>query len=161
MSFLRPLADGVSSITSKTFSRKFVSLSRILSSWPDIVGHDMAGRAQPVKLNYRKPKDSKESPKATLEIAVSSADSVTLHYQTDLILERINQIFGERWITSIRFVHQAANKPDESEPPPIVKTLSAQDEATVSASLDGIEDPDLRKQLEMLGHAVLRKKRPV
>ncbi len=159
MSFLRPLSEGVSALTSKTFSRKFVSLSRILSHWDDIMGPEMAGKTQPVKVRYRKPKDAKSNPQATLDIAVSSADSVALHYQVELILERINQVFGERWITGLRFVHQPSNTDRPDDIPLPKRQLNKGEQERLESILLGVQDDNLRKQLEKLGQAVLRKSR--
>ena len=159
MSFLRPIADSVASITKGTFTRKFISLGRILSSWEEIVGPEMAGRAQPLKLHYRKPKTAKDQPQASLDIAVSSADATSLHYQKDLILERINQLFGERWVTAIRFVHVAANEADLPEAASI--PLSEDDKAALNQSLSAIEDDEIRKRLEKLGQGVLRKRNKI
>ena len=159
MSFLRPIADSVASITKGTFTRKFISLGRILSSWEEIVGPEMAGRAQPLKLHYRKPKTAKDQPQASLDIAVSSADATSLHYQKDLILERINQLFGERWVTAIRFVHVAANEADLPAVPQA--PLSEGDKAALNQSLSAIEDDEIRKRLEKLGQGVLRKRNKI
>ncbi len=160
MSDLRPISDSVASLTKGTFTRKFISLGRILSSWSDIVGPDMAARTQPVKLHYRKPKDAKDKPQASLDIGVSSADAAVLHYQKDLILERLNQIFGERWITAIKFVHQAANT-DDLAPAAPQKPLSAADMAQIDEVVASVEDPEIRKRLEKLGQGVLRKRNKI
>ncbi len=161
MSDLRPISDSVASLTKGTFTRKFISLGRILSSWSDIVGPDMAARTQPVKLHYRKPKDAKDKPQASLDIGVSSADAAVLHYQKDLILERLNQIFGERWITAIKFVHQAANNSSDIVPSAPQKPLSAADMAQINEVVAAVEDPEIRKRLEKLGQGVLRKRNKI
>ena len=57
MSDLRPLTASVSRLTSETFSKKFVALGRILNNWDDIIGPELAVKAQPVKIHYRKPKE--------------------------------------------------------------------------------------------------------
>jgi hypothetical protein len=162
MSDLRPLADSVAKLTKETFSRKFVSLGRILSQWDDIVGPAMAVKAQPQKIHYRKPKNATEAPQATLDIAVSSADATTLHYQKDLILERLNQLFGEKWITGIRFVHVSPTSPEKNSgltssvlPD---RPLTQEENGRLNESLSEIDDPDLRKRLESLGRSVLRKR---
>jgi hypothetical protein len=161
MSSLRPLSDSVATLTKGTFARKFISLGRILSSWSDIVGPDMATRAQPLKIHYRKPKSEKEKPQASLDIAVSSADATLLHYQKDLILERINQIFGERWITAIRFVHIAANEAENPSGEQAISPISEADKEALTVSLAGVEDEDIRKRLERLGQGVLRKRNKI
>jgi len=162
MQDLRPLAASISKLTSQAFARKFVALGKILSQWEDIVGAEMASKTQPVKLHYRKPKTRAEKPQATLDIGASSADAAILHYQKDLILERLNQLYGERWITAIRFVHMAANgcagdwgayTPNRSSP------ISVEERDTIQPVLKDVEDDELKACLEKLGKSVLRKER--
>lgn len=157
MSDLRPLNASISRLTSETFSKKFVALGRILNNWDDIIGSELAVKAQPVKIHYRKPKDKSEKPQATLDIATTSADATTLHYQKDLILARINQIFGDNWVTAIRFVHLPANTVE-----PAYKRLAPlkeEDIAAIHAVLEGIEDEEIRIRLEKLGQSILRKEK--
>jgi len=159
MSDLRPLTASVSRLTSETFSKKFVALGRILNNWDDIIGPELAVKAQPVKIHYRKPKEKGENPEATLEIAASSSDATVLHYQKDLILARINQIFGDSWIKSIRFVHIASNSDQNDVNFAYKAPLKPEELSRINTALDGIDDEDLRKQLEKLGQSVLRKER--
>jgi hypothetical protein len=159
MSDLRPLATSISQLTSATFSKKFVALGRILNNWNDIIGPELAVKAQPVKIHYRKPKDKDDKPQATLEIAATSSDATVLHYQKDLILARINQIFGDSWITAIRFSHIAANTEAGfatfSRPSPVTQ----RDLEELNQFLSDIDDEDLRNRLEKLGQSVLKKER--
>lgn len=159
MSDLRPLNASISQLTSATFSKKFVALGRILNNWNDIIGPELAVKAQPVKIHYRKPKQKGDNPEATLEIAASSADATVLHYQKDLILARINQIFGDSWIKSIRFVHIASNSDDADGIFPYSAPLNSEEIGRITSALNGIDDDELRKQLEKLGQSVLRKER--
>ena len=153
---LKPISDSVSKLTKETFSRKFVSLARILSQWDDVVGAEMAGKCQPVKLHYRKPKSANEKPQATLDIAASSADATVLHYQKDLILERINQLFGDKWVTGVKFVHIPFNTKKTSQTPK-PRMPTEEDISNLKASLDYIDDEDIKKRLERLGQGILRK----
>lgn len=153
---LKPISDSVAQLTKSSFSRKFVSLSRILTQWEDIVGEEMAGKTQPAKLHYRKPKAANESPKAILDIAASSADATVLHYQKGLILERINQLFGESWVTDIKFVHIPVES-KKSAPRPQSRTLTQEEIAELRATLEVVEDEEIKKRLERLGQGVLRR----
>ena len=161
MSDLRPLSASISQLTSATFSKKFVALGRLLNQWDDIVGPEMAVKTQPVKIHYRKPKTKGETPQATLDIAASSADAAVLHYQKELIMERINQIYGDRWIHGIRFVHVAGNSNEQAATlaKSALKPLSEADKQELAAFLSMIDDEDLRIRLEKLGQSVLRKER--
>lgn len=160
MSDLRPLSSSVSKLTSATFSKKFVALGRVLNSWDDIIGPEMAVKAQPVKIHYRKPKTPADKPEATLEIAATSADAALLHYQKDLILARINQLFGDQWITGLRFVHIAANTENKYAPSrKFSAPLPQADLESLKTDLSGIEDEEIRNCLEKLGQSVLKKER--
>lgn len=137
-----------------------MALGRILNQWDDIIGPELAVKAQPNKIHYRKPKTPQDKPQATLDIAVSSADATLLHYQKDLILERLNQLFGENWITAIRFVHLATNENAEMRGLP-QKTirLDPTEIANLKGFLSVIEDEDLKKRLEIMGQSVLKRLR--
>lgn len=158
MSYLKPISDSVAKLTKESFSRKFVSLSRILTQWEDIIGKDMAGKCQPIKLNYRKPKSKNDKPQATLDIAASSADAAVLVFQKTLILERINQLFGDNWVTDIKFDHLAARDTKKASERKVKPLLTPEDMQNLSATLGSIEDEELKKRLERLGQGVLRKR---
>lgn len=160
MSDLRPLSTSVSKLTSETFSKKFVALGRVLNNWNDIIGPEMAVKAQPVKIYYRKPKVTGDKPEATLEIAATSSDATILHYQKDLILARINQLFGDQWITGLRFVHVAANTENPYAPSrKLAAPLPQADLDSLKQDLSQIEDEEIRNCLEKLGQSVLKKER--
>ncbi len=153
---MRPLSESTSRIAGKSFERKYIALGRIVNAWNQIVGEGFAAKAQPVKINYRKKERGKKA-EARLDIAVSSAEATLLHYQKDLILERINQVFGDRWITDIRFVNVPANskflKPKKKTP----KKLNEEEQNNLSNVLQGVEDEDIRERLEALGQFVITK----
>ena len=158
---MKPLSHSAARIAGKSFERKYVALGRIVKAWAQIVGTDLASKAQPVKINYRKRERGKAN-EARLDIAVNSADATILHYQKDLILERINQVFGERWVTDIRFVHVPTDstvlKPSSARQHP---GLSDQEQETLQGVLGGmlqdVEDADIRERLKTLGTSVITK----
>jgi hypothetical protein len=150
---MRPIIESTSRIVSQNLSRKYIALGRIVSQWSDIMGADFADKAQPVKLNYRKHKDGK-NPSATLDIATTSAHATVLSYQKGVILERINRLFGDQWITDIRFVATTANNPlPEKKKPP--RLLTESQKKSLSDMLDPIEDQDMKIKLEALGKAIM------
>lgn len=169
---LTPLSSGIAKITAQTCSRKFVALGRILTQWVEIVGEEMAGKTQPVKILYRKPKSSQEKPQATLEIAASSADAAILHYQKELLIERINYLFGNSWINQIRFVHVAGNSNNQNSgiedrldflkrqklsQVPLATEKIQKLRRELDENLGPCEDEELRSLLEKLGQSVLKK----
>lgn len=153
---MRPLSEATSRIAKTSFSRKYIALGRIVNCWEEIVGADLADKAQPVKINYRKQRHRREKPDAILEIAASSAYATTLHYQKDLILERMNRIFGEQWITDIRFVPMTGNMASPKIKK-IRRPLTQPEINNLSGLVASVMDSDIKERLERLGQHVLMK----
>lgn len=154
---MRPLSESTSRVAGKCFERKYISLGRIVKHWSDIVGQRLADKAAPVKIHHRPARQGK-SAQNSLDIAVDSANATALHYQKDLILERINQLFGEEWITAIRFVHipvnQSALKPSVIKPP-----LSEAEKKLLSDTVSRITDSEIQERLLSLGEAITQKEK--
>jgi len=156
---MKRLSDAVAPVTSRSFERKYIALGRIVKCWPDIIGKQLAVKAQPVKIHYRKATQNKKA-SATLEIAVSSADATLLHYQKDLILQRLNHLFGDSWITAIKFVPIADNDQIRFKAPrrnAAKRPLTQAQKKTLSAVLEDIEDNDILSSLSSLGEHVMMK----
>jgi hypothetical protein len=154
---MRPLSEATARIAGKSFERKYIALGRIVKSWREIAGENLADKIQPVRIVYRKPKPGGKTGStdgALLEIAASAADATLLHYHKDLILERINQIFGERWVTAIRFVQTAANSPPPSRKK-AQKPLTNPEKKHLSDMLRDVADLEIRRRLENLGGAII------
>lgn len=154
----RLLSESIPAIAGKAFGRKYIMLGRLVTRWEDIVGADMAAKTHPVKIRYYKAKKQAKDAQATasLDIAASTADATLLHYQKDLILERINQIFGNRWITAIRFVPKAAE--ELKAPPKRPKLLTEAEKTYLSGMLGTVQDDAIRDRLKTLGAAIMQDK---
>ncbi len=151
---MRRLSDATAKIAGKSFERKYIAIGRIVNNWRDIVGERLADKAQPVKIHYRKQKNQAK-PSATLEIATSSADATAMHYQKDLILERINQLFGEQWISAIRFVSIPSNaplKPMKKRKAP----LTPDEKKTLSDMVLSVDDESMRDRLQQFGEHIIK-----
>lgn len=152
---MRPLSESASRVTSKNFSKKYIALGRIVNQWPSIIGEDFAEKAQPVKLHYRK---KKKGQTIQLDISTSAAHATLLTYQKDLIRERINQIFGENWITDICFVvsqSQETSKKQKKAKAPL--TLAEKND--LSKMLEEIADDEIKERLEQFGTAMMMDKK--
>ena len=160
---MRHLSEPAARVAKENFSRKYIALGRIVNCWEEIIGADMAALAQPVQIMHHKtPKKKNEKPACTLSIACSSAHATTLHYQKNLILERMSKIFGERWITDIRFV--PIKKGHAVKKRRILKRkrpLGDDDRAFVAETLGQITDDDIKQRLESLGANILKESDPI
>jgi hypothetical protein len=151
---MRPVSEATARVSSKNFRRKFIALGRIAAQWPEIMGESMADKAFPARIYYRKPKKKGDKPQTTLYIAAADAHATTMHYQTDLILERINHIFGEQWIQKIKFVPAADIKTLQDTPRPAARKLCAKDMCALDKTVGEIEDVDMRAYLRRLGESI-------
>lgn len=155
---MRPLSESTARVTSKNFERKYIALGRIVKNWPQIIGEKMAAKAQPARIQYRKKRKKSDPTQTILEIAVNNADATLLHYQKNLILERINHIFGERWIADIRFVpvrRIAVQKTSFSNKS--FRALTSDEKTSVLSLVEGVSDHDLKARLDALARKVIIK----
>ena len=151
---MRPLSETTARIAKNNFSRKYIALGRVINQWNEIMGEEFANIAQPIKLNYRRsPRGEKAT--ATLDIATTSSYATILPYQKGLILERINKLFGDKWITDIRFVAGNIIEPQikaKKAPPPLTQS----EKTYLSDILDQVDDTQFKEKLKSLGKAILR-----
>lgn len=155
---MRTLSEATAKIAGRSFQRKYIALGRIVNNWREIVGEGFAEKAQPVKIHYRKNK-KRDKPDAILHIATNSSEAQKLQYQKGLMMERINQIFGEAWITDIKFVPVVANAP-AAKPKKRVAPLTSEQKKTLSDMVLAIEDDEIKDRLLSLGQGILRKEQP-
>ncbi len=150
---MRPIAEATARVTGKSCSRKYIALGRIVNAWTEIVGQELATKAQPVGMRYPRQQQGKD-PAVILEIAASSGDATLLHYQKGLIMERINQLFGAGWVTDIKFVAEVSNtaKPRRRK---LKKPLTEKEKTYLSGILGAVEDEDMKTRLGKLGESIL------
>ena len=153
MCALKLISNAVPRVTDKVFKRKYIALGRIVTHWKEIMGEKMASYAQPLKIHYRKPKRKGDKAEATLEIATSSSHASLLIMQKGVLLEKINHIFGDNWVTDIKFVHTPANAPEKVQKQ--TKPLTIEEKNSLSHMLENIDDPAMKERLEKMGAALL------
>lgn len=164
---MRSLSQATTVVTKSVFSRKYVALGRIVEHWSDIIGADLAGKAQPAGLKYRRPiskgtekgAEKGKKPEAILEIATTSAHATRLHYQKDVILERINTVFGDRWVSDIRFKTVSSLPSSFSRSKQKKPSLSEEEENYINETLDFVTDKDVKERLKALGRSLITDKK--
>lgn len=140
-------------------SRGF-ALSRLLTHWAEIVGDEIAARAQPVKVGY-----GKGGLGATLTLLVQGSAAPLVQMQIPQIQERVNGCYGYNAISRIHLTQTAgtgfaegqspfAARPKFAPQPPDPEVLRAAEELSRE-----IQDERLRAMLEALGEKVLSRPR--
>jgi len=156
MCALKLISDSVPKVADKIFARKFMALGRIVTHWEEIMGADLARITQPLKIHYRKARKKGDLPNATLEIATSSANASLLIMKKGVLLEKMNQIFGQNWITDIKFKHIPANALNAAPIPKPKKPLSTGEKNTLTSMIDMVEDAEMKERLAKFGEAFLK-----
>jgi hypothetical protein len=148
------LSRQVRQVTGKTFARKFITLGKVMTFWPDIVGAQLASKTYPIGMNVRKTGAQNKSARkleAILEVAASSADAALLHYQKGLILERLKNMLGDTIVVDMKVTHGAPRldvaAAVETAPP----HLTGSQKTCLSKGVEDVRDPELRAALENLG----------
>ncbi|NCO03195.1 MAG: DUF721 domain-containing protein [Alphaproteobacteria bacterium] len=158
MCALKLVSDSVPRVADKLFQRKYIALGRIVTHWSDIMGAELAQKTQPLKIHYRKAQRKGDKPQATLEIAASSANASLLIMKKGVLLEKMNHIFGEAWITDLKFVHIPANLSDKGKKRTASKSMDAGEKKALTSMLDMVEDIEIKERLERFGQAFFKNK---
>ena len=151
---------------SEAAARRGFAEPGILVRWGEIVGADLAGDCQPVKISY-----GRASPGlgATLLVRAAGARATEIEHRAPQIVQRVNAFYGYRAVSRLRLTQASgargrargfaepaapfAGKPAEPDGPPPEPDPDAQ--ARAAAMVSGIRRPGLRDALARLGAAVL------
>jgi len=152
---VKALASVVDGVTRSVFGRRGLADGAIVRHWSAIAGDRFAALAAPEKLVF--PAGARRG--GTLHLRVAGGGIATeLQHLEPLLVERVNSYFGYQAVARLHFKQGplAVEPPaPEAEPP----RLDAGEEAALAASLDIVDDPDLRTVLQSLGRSVMARSR--
>ena len=148
----KPAAQLVSARVRGVAEKRGFARSEVLTRWRDIVGPEMAAKAQPVKVSY-----AKAGMGATLVLFAKGAAAHEIEMQADLIRQKVNGCFGYNAISRIRLTQTAPSTglaedlASYGPPPPAPITPYAANAAAP------VENQDLRNALSQLASNVMRR----
>jgi len=131
------------------------AVSRLLTHWAEIVGTDLAGSAQPVKVHY-----GRQGLGATLTVLTTGAQAPMLEMQKEKIRDKVNACYGYAAISRIRITQTAPTgfaEPKSEFTAAPKNAPNPQAKAVASSLSRDVGDESLREALEKLGENVLRK----
>jgi hypothetical protein len=147
-SFARPLADLLNNCISTAFARQGFAAREIVTHWPEIVGHEIAAIAEPVRMQW--PRNPEGAAPATLVLRVAGPAAIEVQHQSGLVIERVNRFFGWQAVDRLAF-RQAPLRGTRTRPrAPRIDPVRADE---IAHSL-AIEDTPLRNALGRLGAAL-------
>ncbi|WP_375262428.1 DUF721 domain-containing protein [Palleronia sp.] len=125
-------------------SRGF-AVSRLLTHWEEVAGHEMAAICRPVDVSF-----SRGGMGATLTVLTTGAQAPMLQMQVETLRRKVNACYG---YDAIRRIHITQTAPSGFGPQAPARTeVAAQPVDPVARSeAASVTDPDLRAALERLG----------
>jgi len=133
------------------FKNRGLMEGKIITHWPQIVGEKFAHMSFAEKITFPKGKRSE----GTLHLNVTSSGALLFQYAQDLILERVNTFFGYKALSKLRMTHGLTLQGKTKMPSP-PKILTEEEKAWLEKQIEGVEDTELRVNLQKLGEAVCR-----
>lgn len=151
----RPLADLVGGCIGPVLGKHGFGESDVLMHWPEIVGAELAGRCQPLRLQWRRRQEGgKTVDPATLIVRVEGASALMLQHMEANVVEKVNTYLGWRCVGRLALRQgplPAAPKRKAWPKPP-----DARDLAEARRVVGAIADDGLAEALARLGARVLR-----
>jgi hypothetical protein len=153
-SFPRPLSDFLGATLSDTLKSQGFASSEIIARWADIVGTEIAGHSEPMKISWPRRVNEDTAEPATLVLRVEGPAALEIQHLSAVILERVNRFFGWQAIGRIALRQAPLRRRERPTAPPPPDPAVA---AHIAEGLPQIADEDLRQALGRLGAAIKRK----
>lgn len=151
----RPLADLVGRCIGPVLGKHGFGEADVLMHWPEIVGADLAGRCQPLRLQWRRRQEGgKAVEPATLIVRVEGASALMLQHMEANVVEKVNTYLGWRCVGRLALRQGPLPEVPKRRRPP--RRPDAQDLAEARRVVDGVADVGLAEALVRLGAHVLR-----
>ena len=148
----RVLADVAAGILKGSFARQGFAARELITSWPDIVGEEIALCAEPLKIQWRRPLEGEPQEPGTLVLRVEGPAALEIQHLSGVILERVNRFFGWQAVARIA-IRQA---PVGRKAKPARPRLDREKAEKIAQTLDTIENEELRAALGRLGASIKR-----
>jgi hypothetical protein len=146
---LRRLPDLLDRLLAAPARQRGLADAALLADWPLIVGHELAGRCQPVRI-------ARLGGEPVLHLRASGGAALELQHAALQVIERINAHFGFPAVARLRLIQAPAARPPRPRPTPS-RPLSVAAAREIEAAVATTTDPALRAALAGLGHAIHRR----
>jgi hypothetical protein len=145
------LADLAAGLLGDSFRKQGFASRELVTSWPDIVGGEIALCAEPLKIQWPRAAEGEAQEPGTLVLRVEGPAAIEIQHLSGVILERVNRFFGWQAVGRV-VIRQAPVGRRRARTPRA--TLDAEKAEKIAAGLGIVEDEGLRQALGRLGAAV-------
>jgi hypothetical protein len=145
----------VGAVLGPTARRRGFTETAILADWGSIVGPTLAGRCQPVRVEFPRGK----ARGGTLELHARGGAALEIQHLAPQLLERINGFFGYAAIRRLRLIQAPPAAPARRVPTPPPRPLSVAEEELLRRSVGTLAGQPLGTALLALGRAFPARRR--
>jgi hypothetical protein len=153
-SHARPLADLAASLLGDSFRKQGFASKELVTSWPEIVGAEIALCAEPLKIQWPRGADGVAQEPGTLVLRVEGPAAIEIQHLSGVILERVNRFFGWQAVGRIAIRQAPVSTGRRTKERPKIDPKTAEE---VEKSLGMIEEDGLRQALGRLGAAIIKR----
>jgi hypothetical protein len=150
--FARPLADVAATLLKDSFARQGFASRELVTSWPEIVGAEVAICAEPLKIQWPRGREGEAQAPGTLVLRVEGPAAIEIQHLSGVILERVNRFFGWQAVGRLAIRQAPVSRPRKKEPRKIDPNIAN----SIEQQLGRVEDDALRHALGRLGAAIKR-----
>ena len=148
----RRLADLIGKPLADAFKRQGFASREIVTRWPEIAGPEIAAHAEPMRMQWPRQDDARETEPATLILRVEGPAAIEIQHLSGLIIERVNRFFGWQAVGRITLRQAPLTRRPKRPPPRQIDPAMAE---RIARALP-VADDDLRAALGRLGAALKR-----
>ena len=156
----RAISSFLNNETKRVTEKRGFTITKILTHWEEIVGHEIASIAIPVKVTSQK-----SNLGATLTVLCLGANGPILQTMLPQIRDSVNSVYGYNAINRVRVTQtdslenlDVKNLETNDKKPVLDKKLHLKIENSSNAIVKSISNHNLREALQDLGKNVLSKK---
>lgn len=150
--FARPLADVAATLLKDSFAKQGFASRELVTSWPEIVGADIAICAEPLKIQWPRGREGEGQEPGTLVLRVEGPAAIEIQHLSGVILERVNRFFGWQAVGRLAIRQAPVSRPRKKE----LRKIDPNIANSIEEQLGRIEDDALRHALSRLGAAIKR-----
>jgi hypothetical protein len=151
---VRAIGQTLSKLTGAAYGRRGFAQGDVVRHWPEIAGELLARHTLPDRITF--PKGQRVGGILHLQVGNSAVATEVQHLEP-LIIEKVNTYFGYGAVKGVH-LFQRPLPPKADDGPKQARPLTPAERARLERELETVTDPDLRRALEGLGQAVLRRR---
>src|SRR3569623_31276 len=149
----KPLTVLLSDVFSEAYAKHGFAARALVTRWSEIAGPEVAALSEPMKIQWPRPGEGQPQEPATLVLRVEGPMALEIQHTSDVILERVKRFLGWNSVGKLALRQAPLSQPLARKTPPAPEAAAV---ARMAATLDAVEDDELRAALARLGASIKR-----